>query len=255
LVIKELIEDALISCKGVVGAAFCGSIIKNENNERSDIDVVVVYSVDKRKSVIETLQYLMARASFVHVPVEFIVVDDYLARMGGHGIFHSFYEHLAFSVKNKGIIKIDPRELIKPEINIIIETKNYISKKRSSIEKRYTTLLVESPNKYRYLEKIISAPVYVARKVLRCLDESALIDNDSKKTVAKQYTQYYAGTVQAEILKKVNELDLRYSSELRKHLLNPNKDSYQLLIKEIEEITPMVLDFLKINYQLVKDIN
>ncbi len=251
---KIFIRNVLLHCEGIVGAAFCGSILKKEVNIRSDIDAVVVYLKDEREAVRKKLQIMVLIAYQHHIRIEFIPVDAESAKMGGHGIARSFYEHLTFSSKKSGIIKKDPRELIVPDTHIVDETLNYVSNKRAKTKKRLTKLLIEGPKKYYFLEKIIKAPVYVARKVLRCFDMQVFAESDSKLAVVRHYGSRVSDSEQWEILQAVDELNSWYSLELKEQIMDPNKERYEKVIQEIVEITPRVLDFLKINYVLVKEL-
>lgn len=251
--VADVIKKKLQEMPKVIGAAICGSVLNGGMTVRSDIDVVIVYSAAEQLEVIRQLQKITAFAEKLHVPIEPILVGDRLAKTPGHGICRSFWEHLSHSKKFGGIIKADPQELLYAhDDGIKGETLQYISHKRSSLEKRWTRVQIEGIERYRFFEKALSAPIYVARKALRCYDQSLLEKGDSKTEVLATYCDYFKGYMGCSVLKTLTSLDVAYTRMLSEQLQVRNQLRYLQMLADIEVCIPMILSFLEMNYNLVE---
>lgn len=264
--IMDVIRKRLAEMPEIIGAAFYGSALNGGFNVRSDIDVIVIYNHDYRSEVIKELQDINSLAEGLYVPIEINLTSDSLAKTPGHDISRSLWEHLGYSQNHQGVIKADPQDLFCMDgRGVIAETLQYIAHKRAGLEKRWTRVNTEGPEKYRFLEKVLAAPMHVARKVLRCEDISLLRQDDSKAAVLKYYSEnfkQYNGCT--ELFQKLCNADAAYtralqeqlsSQERSKHIdIYPDQSSYAEALQQIEKAIPEVLDFLKMNYNLVKSL-
>jgi len=253
-IVCEKMKLKFSEMREIVGAAICGSILNEGIDIRSDIDAVIVYSESSRSIVIKAMQSLSLVAQELNVPIELVLISDGQARRSGHGIDRSFWEHLEHSVENNGVIKINPQELIETKDTVLRDTKYCIARKGSVLEKRWARASIEDAGRYHFLEKLLSAPVYVARKVLRCHNSDLLKNGDSKKKVLEAYSNLFGDNPMVRLLHELVAFDKVYTEHLKMQIKEPQNKLYVKMLEEIEEQAPNVLLFLQENYRFLEDL-
>jgi predicted nucleotidyltransferase len=252
LVIEE-IKKRLLSMPEIIGAAFCGSILNGAMTIRSDIDVVFVYAAAGQLQVIAEIQKLIAFSEKFHIPFEPIMVSDILARTPHNGFDRLFWEHLSHSEKFGGIIKDSPQALIYAHNDIKGETLQYLARKRSKLEKRWTKVKIENAERYLFLGKVLSAPIHAARKTIGCYNSALLTHNDSKWEVMRIYGDYF-GKDETSLLNTLVGIDEAYTQFLMSVLDSRDRAAYLKILTEIETHIPLVLSFLEMNIGLVEHL-
>jgi len=240
------IRQNLEVANGVVGGILCGSVLWNSYNERSDIDCVVVYDPTKRREVVEALRDINQTASTLHVPTELIPLDMHIVRTPLHHIGPSFAVHLRYAAENGGVIKENPLPLfVFDGISIVEDVRGYLRNKLRRLEKGMSTLpTMEVADLLRFLQKVLEAPVHVARKLLRW--QAVKMPDDSKRTVMFYYPDI-ANAREHELFVKITTIDSQYTAEILAQLQHPNKALYSRVIGEIEELAWDTLEFVRLN--------
>jgi len=253
--VAKTVRRELKSADGVVGGIICGSILWNNWSKRSDLDCVVVYDPEKRRDVVMTLQEINRFATGLYVPVEMIPLDTSIIKTPMHHIRYSFMVHLRHAIENGGLIKEDLLALFSFDgITAIEDVCGYVRNKLRTVEKGANLLpTMSDPDRCRFLQKVLEAPMHIARKML-WLEGVELLD-DRKQTVAQHYATV-AGAREHELFEKVLAVDERYTAELHSQLQHPARDRYLRAIEEIQELVWDTLEFVRLNaFRLAKTCN
>lgn len=231
---------------GIIGGILFGSMLWNNHNQRSDIDCLLVYNPIAQKKVFKVLNYINKIASDFYIPLEIIPLDLRIIKTSLHHIGLSFADHLNYAVKNGGIIKTNPLPFfIFNNKNKDDDIREYLKNKLRKLEKGLSAIhIMKDADLYRFLQKILEAPVHVARKILWW--QNIKMPNDSKQTVSFHYLNI-ANQKEKELFIKINAIDSQYTTELLKQLKNPNKIEYNKIINEIKKIAWDTLKFVKLN--------
>lgn len=206
--IRRVVNDT----DAIKGALFCGSVGQGSWNRRSDIDCVVLYDYAKAENVHKTLQFLYDLGVQNDVPIEFIPVDDVMAKTRMHNFFPSFLAHLK-RMPHEAVVKQNPCDVIVPHFTEPIEdVRDYIQKKLAYFEKRLSrTWHRDLEGRVRFQQKILEAPIHIARKILWM--KNVEMPNDEKMTVVRHYMEI-ASSEEREIFLKLVKADKSYSDHL-----------------------------------------
>lgn len=245
VIVKKIRQDFEAE-KGIIGGIFCGSIIGNNYNQRSDIDCVVMYDPAKRYEAVRVLQNINQIAAKLYVPVEFIPLDLHIVRTPLHFIDLPFFDHLRYAVKNNGLIK----ENLIPFFNFdgaseIEDVRGYLRNKLRRLEKGVSALsTMEIVELHLFLQKMLEAPMRVAWKML-WLQGMEMAD-DSRQVILRHYPDI-ASTQERELFAKINAADTRYSIELLLQLQCLDKARYSRIIENIKSLALDALEFVRFN--------
>lgn len=240
------IRQKLEAIDGVVGGTLCGSILWNSYNQRSDIDCVVVYDPAERREVVKALRGINQVAASLHVPTGLISLDTHIARTPLHHIGLSFAVHLRYAVENGGLIKANPLPFfVFDDASVVNDVRGYLRNKLRRLEEGVSTLpTMESAELHRFLQKVLEAPVHVARKILWW--QKVETSDDAKQTVMRYYPDI-ASARERELFAKITVADGLYTTELLAQLQNPDKGRYSKVIQGMEDLTWDTLEFVRLN--------
>ena len=231
---------------GVIGGILCGSILWNSCNQRSDIDCVVVYDPVKRRKVVDVLRGINQAAANRHVPAELIPLDLHIAKTPLHHIGLSFAVHLRYAAENGGLIKENPLPFfVFDDASIVEDVRSYLRNKLRRLEKGLGALpTMEVAELHRFLQKVLEAPVHVARKILWW--QKVETPDDAKRTIMRYYPNI-ANAQERDIFAKITTTDSKYTTELLAQIQHPDEDQYSRVIEEIKDLVWDTLEFVRLN--------
>lgn len=245
-IVAGKIRKELEAADGVVGGILCGSMLWNSYNRRSDIDCLVVYDLARRREVVEVLRDINQFAADLHVPTELIPIDLHIAKTPLHHIGLSFAAHLRYATENGGLIKTDPLPLFAfDDASCVDNVRGYFRNKLRRLEKGVSTLFtMESVELYRFLQKMLEAPVHIARKMLWW--KKMVTSDDAKCTVMRCYPDI-ASSQERELFVMLTAADSQYTTELLAQLQNPDKNRYSEVIQGVKDLAWDTLEFVRSN--------
>lgn len=243
-VISRIRQD-LGATDGVVGAILYGSVFWNGYNQRSDIDCVVVYDPTKRHEIVQVLRSINRIATDLHVPAELIPIDSHTARTPLHHINLSLAVHLRYATENGGLIKTNPLPLFTfDDASILEDVRGYLRNKLRRLEKGMSAFpTMEDAELHRFLQKVLEAPVHVARKILWW--QKAETPDDTKRTVMRYYPNI-ASAQERKLFANVTAADNQYTTELLAQLQNPDKNRYFQSIEAVKDLAWDTLEFVRL---------
>lgn len=245
-IVVSKIRQKLEAADGVIGGILCGSILWNSCNQRSDIDCVVVYEPRARREVVEVLRGINQAAADLHVPAEMIPLDIHIARTPLHHIGLSFAVHLRYATENGGLIKANPLPFFTfNDASVVDDVRGYLRNKLRRLEKGVSALpTMENAELHRFLQKVLEAPVHVARKILWW--QRVETPDDAKRTVMRYYPDI-ASAQERELFAKITVTDSQYTTELLAQLQNPDKVRYSQAIEKVKDLAWDTLEFVRLN--------
>lgn len=248
--VRNKIALELEKCPAIVGAVTCGSVLRGDHSIRSDFDCLVVYDGKSLSQLVELLQGLNNFSKQLYVPVEFIPLDIRLARCPP--IEYSFGLHLEWAARNGGCIKKNPIPMLTlDESDLEHEIRYYVRLKLSKLTKRWIKYPDSTPDeRFRFLQKVLEAPVYIARKIIRWRRIDISFD-DSKRAIKRIFSEHFS---ESEFLRLFNEVvggDTVYTEKLLQQFGNPDEAQYAEALAKIERVVPNVLEFLRLSTILV----
>lgn len=245
-VVGKMLQKSLKSSKSIVGAQIVGSFLRGDHWVGSDIDVVVVYDLAVRTSAMRLLQVLRRKAADLFVPVEFISVDTNFAETRHHHIATTFLDHFRLCSRFGGVIKKGPSDIIiQNRDSILSDTYSYVVHKMRTFEKGQSSLgSLSEEQRVHLLEKALSFPVYLARKMLRSIGHE-FIGNDSSSEVATLYRKLIQ--VDSDAFLEMNEINTAYRDIVQFQLLHPNGPEYERALKRLETVVPLAYGFAREN--------
>lgn len=231
----------------MIGAVFCGSVIHQKHNLRSDIDCFVLYHERDKKEMATRLLSLTSFADRYYVPVDFIQLTPELAETRMHGITSSMEHHIRLSARNGGLIGKNPFTAMSlRELDHRDETFNWLRQKVRILDEGS----VHRYNSYReahFLQRLLEAPVNGTRKVLLI---QGTFENDSKAAVLA-LTQERIPSLYAELTYFV-ELDRDYTTVLTQQLEHPDHNEYRDVLSFIRAEAERTSKYLKKLGQLLE---
>ena len=244
-IVGKIRQDLEIT-DGVIGGILCGSILWDACNQRSDIDCVVLYDPVKRREVVKTLRGINQTAADLHVPAELIPLDLHIVRTPLHHIGPSFAAHLRYASENGGLIKTNPLPLFVFDNTTIVEDiRGYLRNKLRRLEKGISALpIMEVAELHRFLQKVLEAPVHVARKILWW--QKVEMPDDSKQMVLHYYPDI-ANAQECELFMEITLADNAYTTELLAQLQYPDRARYSEAIDKLKDLAWDTLEFVRLN--------
>lgn len=244
-VVEKKIRSGLESAP-VLGAILCGSILGEDYSIRSDIDCVVVYNPQKINEVMRFIWELQSFAHVLHIPVEFILVDTEIARTKCLPIDYLFNWHLRQAIAQGGQIKMDSNSLFSFfDKSGERENQEYLKYKLEKIIKGIASLSVMRKDElHRFIQKVLEAPVQIARKKLQML--RIAMNDDSKRNVIEAYPEI-AKSPELKIFNKIVAADENYTKELHSEIQNPNEEKYIRVIENLSILAWDTLEFVRLH--------
>ncbi|MCX5706049.1 MAG: hypothetical protein NTZ92_08355 [Candidatus Omnitrophica bacterium] len=145
-----------------------------------------------------------------------------------------------------GIIKENPLPFfVFDAASAVEDIRGYLRNKLRRLENGVIALpTMEAADLHRFLQKVLEAPVHVARKILYW--QKVEMPNDLKQTVLRCYPDI-AREQERELFTKITEADSQYSEELLAQLRHPEEDQYSRTIGELKGLALDTLEFVRLN--------
>lgn len=246
--VARMMRATLVDEDAIVCALLFGSIVRGDYNIRSDADCLIVYKAEKEAAAMRTMQEITVSAKELYVPVQFTPCDTHIARTRLHHLGTSFVRHLQASLSRQGEIGAEIKGridgLLSKSISERDEIEGYIRMKMYKLQSSFAKITSMSDDEYvGYLQKLLEAPVHVARKMLIYED---VLDGDSKSEVAERYRE----TMPAQLADQFDILlgfDRWYNGVLVDQIRNPDYGRYRDTLAKLGHQSTQVLGFLRSN--------
>ncbi|MDP2651275.1 MAG: nucleotidyltransferase domain-containing protein [bacterium] len=244
------IREKLAQDGSIIGGILYGSAIWSTYSRRSDIDCIVLYWSEKRDSAFKTFREVSVLASDYDVPIDLYFVDTEIASASMHRITLSLTKHLEYAVNHGGLVRENPLPYLsfKPTSDEE-EVVSYLSHKLGRLEREFakiSTIRMKGPEFYRFLQKVLEAPIHIARKMLWL--EGVEMEDDSKDSVLHYYPSI-ASERELNLLKLVVKADRNYTRVLQSVLDEKlNHQQYSITLEELASVTALhSLEFARLN--------
>ncbi len=246
--VSHEVKERLSACDGVIGGLMFGSVLWKHYTKRSDLDCLVLYdSCLVRINPNQLFLELNKFAAGFYVPLQLIGIDVAIAQVGLSDVGPSFFTHLQLAVNYGGIIKKNPLPFFKPPaMSFAEDAREYLRRKWRKMQNGVNSLLtLQTCDLFRFLQKVLEAPIHIARKMLHV--SSVLMETDSKQEVIAHYSKI-ASAKELELFEKIVGIDSEYSAELDRQWKNFDiKSSYKKMIDKIKATAYDTLEFTKLN--------
>lgn len=241
--VKELISREFTSADEIVAAQFCGSVVTGGFSERSDLDCLVIYRHEGVSGFGARLRRIHEAARTRSLPVEFIPIEEQVAKGPIHHIGPSFAQHLRYAASRGGLIKGNPIEMLASNLDTAsADVRQYVQHKLRAAEKAIGRSVYSESERLELLQQIVDVPVHAARKMLRFWN--VLPDEDSKRTVFALYRQHGSFAATAA-LATIIEIDGAYSFCLRQQIGEPERETYEWMLESIQYRLLTAYEFLR----------
>lgn len=178
------------------------------------------------------------------MPLSFIENDSRIVRTNMHHLGPSFIEHMAFSIRDGGLIKGRPLEMLAPSVPRRQGIEEYLRFKMHYLQSHWAAFPAASESdQVQFLQKLLEAPMHVARKVLSW---RAPITGDSKRYILSEYVEHMSNSLGSRLLRLV-KVDGEYSQELNRQLGELNHSDYATMLGYLTEQVPDILEFVTDN--------
>lgn len=242
------VRDEMLGEASIVGSLACGSVIRGDHNMRSDIDCFVLYDHERQAEAFAFMQKATALAARLYVPLCFIPVDTLLVKTRLHHVGASFREHLKRSIAAGGLLKGDPLQDVASSVQEEDELEAYLRVKMYNLQEAWGKALTFSDERrVSYLQKLLEAPMHVARKTLA---HQGLLTSDSKAHVQITYRRSMPRPM-ADQLEALVMLDTLYTQDLMEQRMHPNERTYAQLLSQLLAESDKVLAFIRANLAFV----
>lgn len=249
VVVRNKLVAALTAESAVESALVFGSLVRDDHTIRSDLDCAVVYDWDAHEGVFNLLGRLATEAAQLYVPLNLESCDSGTAKTRFHRFGPSFREHLNKAQKAGGGIKGDVCKHFGPSVPVKQELESYLGHKLSKLQIGRTNYRAQDAHaQAHYLQKMLEAPIHVARKTLTYLGK---LDGDSKADVSRMYTSVIGGE-RAEQLGSLRLLDEAYSEMLVRSLENKAIDDYEEGLRRFFDCADNAIKFVRDNIGIIR---
>lgn len=238
------LKERILTQPSIVAAIACGSVVRGDHTIRSDLDVAVIYDHHQAEDAFSWMRTEHARAERVDVPLSFLPCDTSIVRTRMHHLGGSFVRHLQKSVEHGGNVKGDIFPMIAPSQSEREELDAYLRMKLYKLQSLY----VEAPDfdeerEARFLQKVIEAPLHVARKVLA---HRNWMHGDSKAAVLTHYSAAMPDELSSQLGHFVR-MDEWYTVFLRDQVERSDRDSYIHALFTLRKLPASVIEFVRQN--------
>ncbi len=228
---------------GFRGGILCGSYASGTATARSDIDGILVFDDASFRDADRFMIAMRAEAAEIFAPIDMRAIPTSLARNGGHGISLSFGEHLHdAALYRNGEIGNNPMPLFAYRTrDRAHEAFEYVARKIGQFRhEMYGFQDLSLEDQAKFLQKMIEAPIHVARKILKL--EGALPD-DSRAMVVRTYRERADERALAPFNSLVSA-DEAYTEHLPAHLTRYDAVDYQAELGTLEIEIPNCIALL-----------
>lgn len=249
--IVAMLRGRLPHVAGFMGGILCGSVGKREGiycNRRSDIDGIAVYDSVHHDAMRSAMQAIHEEAARRHVPLDFRTIQHDVVQNGSHGVSLSFRNHLSDAVRyENGEIGTDPLpRFVFRAREKADEARDYVARKLQSFEHLANQLhVLPDADLYRFLRKVIEAPVHAARKLLWAVRPHGLVPSDAKLNVISAYQDECTGNRhERRLFDRLILADEEYTRALPRHLADRDATEYAIQIGTIYSLIPDCMELL-----------
>lgn len=248
--VVQKIKSEFDDDKSVLGAVLCGSFALGNHNPRSDLDCLLIYQPNRFSPIEYQLQSINSFAESFNVRVEFIPIEKEVAEKSLHAIGHSFFAHIERSLKSGGLVKKNPLPFIKlRKSDPRVEVLRYLINKMHSLNKGLARMnTMEETELCRFLQKVLEAPIHVARKMLWLTGKK--LRDDSRKEIVVCYSKMMTDRLIKQPFSELVRIDNFYSEQLAEGNLS-SKRCHEDMISMISENAYQSLDFVRSNALLI----
>lgn len=234
----------------VIGALHFGSLVRDDWTIRSDVDCLVLTEDSLPSQGADLAAIVMHANEEWNVEISFEIVQLNAGKSGRHTIGPMFLDYLR-RVEAGNIIKQDPTALLSPScFSSKVELVNYLMVQEERLRSGYLLHPSFTAEKYcHFLRKVSESGIHIARKHLQYRGH---INALSRQTVIDMYGALFGG-VASEILQQLVAVDCAYTKEMlwqQQH--GPHYQRYHEALKRLLEATPLALEFVAINWNLVE---
>ena len=256
--LRILAED-LSGTAEVVGALVFGSALRRDHDERSDIDVLVVLSQYDQQTL-RQLMRIFLRVRALHIPLQFVFVDEELGELGIHTITADLRVHLEWAEQrslilspkkspedliHSAVIKQNPLLFIKPMGQMVDATTQYIAGKFASLLKHYISFYSESEEaQAQALGKALDISTYLARKML--FVKGVELSVDRKDAVGHEYVRHFPPHLQ-RLYREIEGIRRRAKNMQKNMLKDPDRATHQRYFEYIHGEVPKIMEFVRQN--------
>ncbi len=230
---------------GFRGGVLCGSYAGGTATLRSDIDGILVFDDTWFSDADSLMCGLHRMAAERFVPLDMRAIPTSLAQNGGHGISLSFAKHLndAALYRNGGIGDNPMPFFAYRTRDKAREAWDYVARKIQRFRHamyRFDSLSLADQAKF--LQKMIEAPIHVARKILQL--EGSLEPDDSRETVIRTYRVNTGGRERPKLFNGLVSADNAYTEHLPTYLQFHIADDYRAELSTLKIEIPNCIRFL-----------
>lgn len=250
--VRQKVFAALRDSSAIESALEFGATNRGDHNRRSDLDCAVVYDWEQHVQAFDLMEGLACEASSAHISLTFELCDSSIANTGYHRFGPSFRQHLRRAHNSGGVIKGDVCRHFDRGMKVPVadELKGYLAQKLSKLQNGRVMFFahgLDSSHQAHYLQKMIEAPMHVARKTLACLGVQGA---DSKASVVDEYHKGMPQELSAE-LDYFLKLDADYSRELDQRLSDGDLFEYSECLGRLFGNANRIIGFVRANVILV----
>lgn len=244
------ITRVLTTCSGVRAAQIFGSTAKKQASVCSDIDVIVVYDYADLAAAV-AFRHLHTYAAERFVPLELIPVNEDAALTLDHNIDILLLEHLG---RNPQVAILNPVVdlLTVPKETYASAAQLYLRRKRGGFEKLlYQTHTMDGDELARSLGKVLSFPIYAARKILQALGYR-FPHGDGKSEVLRNVSQHPKVFGDTRLLRRVTEIEWEYSTSIVAGTMTKekNKEFFSTVVSYIPMVIELGRAYLEVLHRL-----
>jgi hypothetical protein len=243
---RSALELRFLGESSILYVLLFGSVVRGDQNCRSDFDCLVVYDAAREEEAMRALADARRVANQNFVVPNILPVDSVLARSRFHSFGPTLTRHFNTCVKLGGVLK-GKGTIELPEFSTVREdVENYLRRKlRRFVESRSRLDELDEKETAHFLQKLLEFPVHIARKMLELSGEAG--DDDSKKIVFERYSASVVPDLR-QMFERLLELDVLYTKELGRQLAKPNELDYQMMVATIlEEAMSLATQFVREN--------
>lgn len=232
---KAVVRERCLLEGGVKAAMFFGSTVYGAGGPRSDLDVVMV-STDADLPIVRgrmaTLADGLMKKYAVPLSVQLVAVDQ--LQMGLHTLTGPLVMHLRRAAEHEhAMVKGNVlQRLPSPQITQV-DVLEYVVKKHHSLQEALLRAdRWQEPLLCRLLQKVVEAPLHVAR---RQLDLAGLLDSDDRgKVVVDRYAKSMPDALRLAFA-AAHEANHFYDTQLERHLLHFSAEAYLQVLRRLHD--------------------
>lgn len=245
---QQKVREALLQESSVESALIFGSVARGDHSIRSDFDCAVVYQWESHEVALSLMERLCVEASWMHVPLAFTLCDSGVAQTRAHYFGPGFRAHLKRAGRVGGSIKGDVSKHFAQSWPLKEEVLSYVAHKLHKLQAgRVAYCSQDDGYQTRYLQKMLEAPLHVARKTLLCCVNAEL---ETKADVLRVYRTEMSSEMANE-LEALLEIDRLYTEELQARLVDHDMYEYEQHLGRLFNEADRFIAFVRSNISVL----